>query len=113
MHKWTGICPLKHLKAIILRRLITIKRSWKSILFSIFGTIIACAISMAFYWMMTSWIDPLTNPISYKNFNIDSNIFIIVGNPNNEYVSKIVNIIRTLFEKDTDKQASFNIWPRS
>lgn len=95
---------MNHLKAVIIRRLITIKRSWKTVLISIIGTLIACTLTIAFYWRMVSWIDPITKPISYKNY--DEDIFVIVGNPKDSYVSNITKTIGIVFEKDTNKQAN-------
>ena len=76
----SSICPLSHLKAIIIRRYITIKRSWKSILLSVIGTCICSGLGIAFYWMLISWIGPPISPITFNIYNEDFNYFTIFGN---------------------------------
>ncbi|KAK8853977.1 hypothetical protein M9Y10_016526 [Tritrichomonas musculus] len=107
MTKKTGICPLSHLKAILIRRLLTIKRSWKSILISTLGTTIASALGIGFYWMMLSWIDPITNPITFDVFGDNYYNFAISGKSNDGFVSSIESALKKLFINDTKRQPNF------
>lgn len=101
------ICPSNHIKAIIISRYITIKRSWKSILLSILGTCISSCAGVAFYWILFGWINPPIAPISYQSYGKEFQYFAFVGDSSNEHASYLEDSLKQLFLRDTKKDPTF------
>ncbi|OHT07698.1 ABC transporter family protein [Tritrichomonas foetus] len=71
--------PVKHFQAVLIRRLIIIKRSWKSLLFSLISGVILGGLVIGVYWLMASLMKSkgyTTNFGSYKTQRPD---FIFLG----------------------------------
>lgn len=91
MVKKSNICPLNHLKAILLRRYITFKRSWKSIIMSMIGTLFLSALGIAVYWMMTAMNSTKTNDITFDSYAQTRKDFVIIGKKEDLFDNQIID----------------------
>lgn len=95
-----SICPSSHIIAILLRRWITFKRSWKFILKSFIGTLIFSLLGVGLYWILLSWADPQFNLISDLFNNQEKADFFIVGKENDLFIKNITNQFSNILSKN-------------
>lgn len=95
-----SICPSSHIIAILLRRWITFKRSWKFILKSLIGTLIFSLLGVGLYWILLSWADPQLNLISDLFNNQEKADFFIVGKENDLFIKNITNKFSNILSKN-------------
>lgn len=108
MGKLSEICPSHHLKAMLYRRLITVKRSLKSVLVSIIGTVFFSAIGIAIQWLMIYLSRPKFTPVTFDVYVQERNDFVIVGNENEQYIQKITEKMKEVFKSETSREPTFS-----
>lgn len=108
MGKFSDICPNNHLKAVLYRRYITFKRSKKSIITSMVGTLFLSCLGIAVYYMMDGLNAIKDNPITFNSYTQDRKDFIIIGNEENELSSQIMSKLKDNFIKQTGIQPDFH-----
>ncbi|OHT03822.1 ABC transporter family protein [Tritrichomonas foetus] len=101
------ICPPNHFKAILYKRLIIVKRSLKSILTSIIGTLIFSSLGIAVQWLMIELMKPKYKPILYNIYKQDRNDFVIVGNENDIKIQTITKKMSEMFQEETKRTPTF------
>ena len=108
MGKIANLCPKNHLKAILYRRYITFKRSWKSIITSMVGTLILSCLGIAVYWMMTGMNSIKDKPITFNSYTQDRKDFVIVGDKDNPTATQIIQKLKENYLKQTGIQPEFH-----
>lgn len=110
MGKINNICPVNHLKAILLRRYITFKRSWKSIIMSMIGTLFLSALGIAVYWMMTEMNRTKTEDITFNSYDQERKDFVIIGKKEEIFDNKIINQLKQNYIDQTKKEPTFHYY---
>lgn len=93
----SNICPRNHIKAIFMRRLLTLRRSWRFILKSLIGTLIFSLFTIALYWILITLANPRINITSNNFYNKDTDELFIVGDKNDLFISSIINQLTDIF----------------
>ncbi|KAK8838685.1 hypothetical protein M9Y10_032723 [Tritrichomonas musculus] len=107
MNILANLCPLNHLKAVLYRRYITFKRSWKSIITSMVITLALSAFSIAVYYMMVG-LDTIDDSlITYNSYPQKVKDFVIIGNKDGSVASEIIDRIGSIFIKQTGRKPNF------
>ncbi|KAK8841576.1 hypothetical protein M9Y10_027201 [Tritrichomonas musculus] len=110
MGKLSNICPLNHLKAILLRRYITFKRSWKSIIMSMIGTLFLSALGIAVYWMMTAMNSVKTTDITFDSYDQNRKDFVIIGKNGGQFQNQIIEQLKHNYIEQTNSEPTFNYY---
>ena len=100
MGKLTNFCPLNHFKAVTYKRLIIMKRSLKSIITSIVGTLIFSALGIAVQWMMIAIMERKPEYILFSTYNSEIKDIPVAGDRNDARVSRIMGMMSDIFTKD-------------
>lgn len=108
MGKISNICPVNHLKAILFRRYITFKRSWKSIILSMVGTLFLSALGIAVYWMMTAMNSIKTKNITFDSYDQDKKDFVIIRSKEDSFDNQIIEQLKHNYIDQTGSQPSFH-----
>lgn len=101
------ICPLNHIHVIFIRRWITFKRSWRTVLKSFIGTLIFSALGMVLFWIFVSIGSPQSKTVSYNLYNQTKGDFFIVGNKDDKFILNITTKLTNLFSQNGDILPSY------
>ena len=107
MGKNANICPLNHLKAVLYRRYITFKRSWKSIIISVSVTLFLSALGIAVYYMMIGIDSIKKDPVTFNSYPHPVNDFVVIGNKDKPLASEIIQKVKDIFIDQTGRDPSF------
>lgn len=72
----------KHFRAVLFRRWVMFKRSWKAIVTSSVGTIVFSALTIICYYLMVTFMKSDTEPFTFKTFKTNSPYFVAVNQTN-------------------------------
>ena len=92
-----SLCPNNHLKAIIIYRFLTLKRSWKFVLKSFCGTLLFSLLGIGLFWILVNCSYPQINLASNNLFKQHKTDFFIVGKENNIFISNMIKKINLNF----------------
>ena len=104
MGKFTDFCPANHLKAVLYRRYITFKRSWRSIIISMAETLFLSALGIAVYYMMVGMDSLNDDSITFNSYTRDIKDFIIIDtNNNNPIATELIQKLKDKYTEQTGK----------
>ena len=103
MGKITGFCPSNHLKAVLYRRYITFKRSWRSIIISMAETLFLSALGIAVYYMMVGMDSIKDDPVTFNSYTREIQDFIIINTKNNPIGAAVVQKLTNKYKEQTGK----------
>lgn len=98
--------PVKHFHAIIFRRWVKLKRSMKSVIVSLVGTLVFSCLAIILQWLMILMMKPKHVKIDFNCYSPTPKDFVYVGNQNNDFVKNVQSEIIRLFQNDIGKQIS-------
>ncbi|KAK8835094.1 hypothetical protein M9Y10_012365 [Tritrichomonas musculus] len=94
-----------HYKAILFRRWITMKRSWKATVTSLVGTLVASALAIVLNYCFIVFLRPKAKVMSFKDFDSNTRDLIFLDNSNTFPDSqKINNYLVDIFHKETGRK---------
>ncbi|KAH0788776.1 ABC transporter family protein [Histomonas meleagridis] len=105
--------PIKtsHFKAVLFRKYIMIKRSWRSFIFTIVACIVASALAIAIYYAMAYFMQPGTNKITFEDFAQNSNFLLFVDDGSLPEFPYLKQSLINLYERElgqTPDSLTFN-----
>lgn len=101
MGKLNDIFPLKHFQAILFRRLTLVKRSLKSVIISIVGTLIFSLLAIVLQWLMIVLMNPKHRIPNFDIYYNSPKDLVYVGDQDNKFVQNLQEKLRLLFKEDT------------
>ncbi|KAK8860380.1 hypothetical protein M9Y10_012044 [Tritrichomonas musculus] len=101
MGKLQEIFPVKHFQAILFRRLTLVKRSLKSVIISIVGTLIFSLLAIVLQWLMIVLMNPKHRIPNFDIYYNSPKDLIYVGDTQNAFVKQLQDKLKTLFKEDT------------
>lgn len=101
MGKLHDVFPMKHFQAILFRRLTLVKRSLKSIIVSIVGTLIFSLLAIVLQWLMIVLMNPKHRIPNFDIYYNSPTDLVFVGDKTNPFVNDVQEKLKMLFEEDT------------
>ncbi|OHS92825.1 ABC transporter family protein [Tritrichomonas foetus] len=99
-----------HFRAILFRRWVLIKRSWKSVLFTLFATIFFDGLAIFAQYLISTLANEDVNPIRFSSYQGSQNKIILLINEGQETASqKYIDLIDDIYYNDTGKHPNFTI----
>lgn len=102
------IFPFGQLRAIIYRKCIVIKRSWRFLGFCVLGLTVFSGLGLLIEWATVQFNMPNGSATTFdSNITIDNNFVIAGKTPNDNFTQQIVKSIESLFYADTNIEPTF------
>ncbi|OHT05139.1 ABC transporter family protein [Tritrichomonas foetus] len=95
------IFPSKHFRAILFRRWTMVKRSLRSVIISIVGTLIFSVLAIALQWLMVSMMKPKHMPTDFAVYLTEPDDLIYIGDKSDSFVDSVQSKIEKLYHEDT------------
>lgn len=100
-------CPINHFKAIVFRRWVIFKRSYKTILLSSVGTLIFSILGIAVKWIMNALTSPVDQPVDFNIYQKDVKDIPIVGTKSNFFTNLLLDKISSDFLKQRGEHPNY------
>ena len=99
--------PQKHFQAILFRRWTLVKRSVRSVVLAMVGTLIFSALAIILQWLMVLMMKAIKRPMDFTIYTEDPRDFIIVGQQSQATVQNAMTSLRTMFRDDVSSDVNF------
>lgn len=96
-----------HFRAILLRRYILVKRTWKTVLFTLFATCFFDGLAIFAQFLISTLANEDVNPITFATFPSSESSLVIVSDPGVNQTSsyqKYINLIQSIYFNDTGRK---------
>ena len=101
MGKLHDVFPMKHFRAILFRRWILVKRSLKSVITSIVGTLIFSLLAIVLQWLMIVLMNPKHRIPNFDIYYNSPKDLVYVGDQSDLFVKNVQEKLQSLFKEDT------------
>jgi ABC-type multidrug transport system ATPase subunit len=96
-----------HFKAIMFRRIILFKRTWKTTVSSMLATVFFTSLAIFAQYLIESLITEENKQITFKTFKSTNNIPLVGSSETLANNSDIISIIRSIYVNDTGEEPNF------
>ncbi|OHT02540.1 hypothetical protein TRFO_30265 [Tritrichomonas foetus] len=103
--------PAKHFHAIIFRRWTLVKRSVRSVVISMVGTLIFSALAIVLQWLMVTMMVASKRPITFNIYTQEPRDFIVIGDKSQKLNVNMTNAITQMYKQDVGDSVNFIYYP--
>lgn len=96
-----------HFKAILFRRIVLFKRSWKETIFSMLATVFFTSLAVLAQFLVESLVSEVNENITFESFASTNNIPIVASNATLANKSETLSLIRNIYINDTGEEPQF------
>ena len=102
-----GICPPLHVKAILYRKWLTIKRSGATLLLSCVAALVFCSLAIVCFYLMRSLMKPKLRQVDFTRYGDSVNRFFMITESgymkSSSNADKLETIVKDFYKEDTGK----------
>lgn len=97
-----------HFKAILFRRLVLFRRTWKTTVFSTFATLLFASLALVAQWLIATLCKEKDVPITFNSFSVlHDNLFIVANETMLEKYKSYLDLINQTYFNDTGRYPNF------